>query len=120
MNNSTINTTRRQVIKTLGSLGAVSPLSACSDISSILNKNYERPHSRTPFYAPRIARNKIVRVIVGLRPYRPSGFVVKREEYDEKKLSIIMVMVEVVFHYHGAHLLWRFIKQQDYLLIMLL
>lgn len=86
MNNSTINTTRRQVIKTLGSLGAVSSLSACSDISSILNKNYERPHSRTPFYAPRIARNKIVRVVVGLRPYRPSGFVVKREEYDEKKI----------------------------------
>ena len=86
MNSSLINTKRRQVIKTLGSVGTVSSLSACSDISSIFNKDYERPHSRAPFYAPRIAKSKIVRVIVGLRPYRPSGFVVKREEYDKKKI----------------------------------
>lgn len=80
------NPTRRQVIKTLGTVGALSSLSACSKISTILNKNYERPHSRTPFFAPRITRDKIVRVIVGLRPYRPSGFVVKREEYDKKNI----------------------------------
>ena len=79
-------TSRRQLIKTLGAAVAASSIGACSDFSSILNKNYDRPHSRTTFFAPRIAREKIVRVIVGLRPYRPSGFVVKREQYDKKTI----------------------------------
>ena len=41
--------------------------------------------------APRLARvqvaeNRVIRVVVGLRPYRPSGFVVRAEKLDEKTL----------------------------------
>ena len=47
---------------------------------------YARPHSRQPFVAPRIAHDRVVRVIVGHRPFRPSGFVVRRDEFDDKKV----------------------------------
>jgi glycine/D-amino acid oxidase-like deaminating enzyme len=62
-------------------------INGCSGITKSLgSRNYNRPHSRGPFIAPRISKDKIVRVIVGLRPYRPSGFVVKLEEYDNKNI----------------------------------
>ena len=82
------HSTRRQILKTIGYSAGLSSINACSGIGSSLGiqRSYIRPHSRRPFMAPRIARNKIVRVIVGLRPYRPSGFVVKLEEYDKKNI----------------------------------
>jgi glycine/D-amino acid oxidase-like deaminating enzyme len=36
--------------------------------------------------APRISKDRIVRVIVGHRPYRPSGFVVRREPIDGRNI----------------------------------
>ncbi|HET9482981.1 MAG TPA: FAD-dependent oxidoreductase, partial [Xanthomonadales bacterium] len=43
---------------------------------------------------PRIADDRVIRVIVGLRPYRPSGFVVRREDVGARP---------VVHHYgHGG------------------
>ncbi len=45
---------------------------------------YARPLSRQPFAAPRISADRVVRVIVGHRPWRPSGFVVRRDELDGK------------------------------------
>lgn len=44
-----------------------------------------------PPSAPRLARvqvadNRVIRVVVGLRPFRPSGFVVRAEKLDEKTL----------------------------------
>lgn len=45
---------------------------------------YFRPYSRNPLLAPRISMDNVIRVIVGHRPYRPSGFVVKGEKFDDK------------------------------------
>jgi D-amino-acid oxidase len=45
---------------------------------------YQRPLSRRPFVAPRVSMDRVIRVIAGLRPYRPSGFVVRREAFDDK------------------------------------
>ena len=78
---------RRKLLKTLGFSAGLLSINGCSGITKSLgSKNYNRPHSRGPFIAPRISKDKIVRVIVGLRPYRPSGFVVKLEEYDNKNI----------------------------------
>ena len=78
---------RRKLLKTLGFSAGLLSVNGCSGITKSLgSKNYNRPHSRGPFIAPRISKDKIVRVIVGLRPYRPSGFVVKLEEYDNKNI----------------------------------
>lgn len=75
--------TRRKLIKTMA---AAATLGGCATagISGAGSKRYDRPLSRQPFVAPRISHDRIVRVIVGLRPYRPSGFVVKRETMDSK------------------------------------
>jgi glycine/D-amino acid oxidase-like deaminating enzyme len=45
---------------------------------------YERPYSRKPWVAPRISRENVIREVVGHRPYRPAGFVVKSEKLGEK------------------------------------
>lgn len=80
----TKTTTRRSVLGSLGAAGTVAALAGCS--SSALRPDYQRPLSRQPFVAPRISRDRIVRVIVGHRPYRPSGFVVRRDEFDGKSI----------------------------------
>ena len=61
---------RRKLLKTLGFSAGLLSINGCSGITKSLgSKNYNRPHSRGPFIAPRISKDKIVRVIVGLRPY---------------------------------------------------
>jgi glycine/D-amino acid oxidase-like deaminating enzyme len=81
---------RRRTLKTIGALGTVAAsgaLGACSAASTSRTAlRYNRPLSRRPFVAPRISQDRIVRVIVGHRPFRPSGFVVKRERYDAKEV----------------------------------
>jgi glycine/D-amino acid oxidase-like deaminating enzyme len=43
------------------------------------------PKKKRPALAPvRVAPDRVIRSIVGLRPFRPSGFVVKGEKFDEK------------------------------------
>ena len=46
----------------------------------------ERAYSRKPWAAPRIAPENVIREVVGHRPFRPSGFVVRAEEADSKLL----------------------------------
>ncbi len=75
---------RRKVLRALGALGAVAAIGGCAGASAPRAGRYERPLSRRAFVAPRISRDRVVRVIVGHRPYRPSGFVVKRERFDDK------------------------------------
>lgn len=75
---------RRRLLKSLGA-GTVLAASGCvSRGSAVRGYRYPRPLSRGPFVAPRISMDRVVRVIVGLRPYRPSGFVVRRETYYRK------------------------------------
>lgn len=77
--------TRRRVLKTIGAVGALTSFGGCASSGGTIGQ-YQRPLSRQPFVAPRISRDRLVRTIVGLRPYRPSGFVVKRDEYDDKSV----------------------------------
>jgi len=77
-------TTRRRLLKTIGATAAAASLTGCAVPGGPAIRRYERPYSRKPFVAPRITHDRIVRVITGLRPYRPAGFVVKREQMDDK------------------------------------
>ena len=45
---------------------------------------YARALSAAPFVRPRIQHDQIIRTMVGFRPYRPSGFVVRAERMGEK------------------------------------
>ena len=45
---------------------------------------YRRPLSRRPFARPQVSVEQIIRTRVGLRPFRPSGFVVRGERLGEK------------------------------------
>ena len=45
---------------------------------------YRRPLASTPFVRPRVSSELIVRTLVGLRPYRASGFVVRGERMSDK------------------------------------
>lgn len=75
--------TRRQCLKTMATASIAATMSACTASISRM-RDYERPLSRKPFLAPRISADRVVREVVGLRPYRPSGFVVKAEKMDDK------------------------------------
>ena len=79
---------RRRVLRSLGAFAATTALGGCATdtIGRGPTGRYDRPYSRIPFAAPRISHDRIVRVIVGHRPYRPSGFVVRRDEFDDKNV----------------------------------
>lgn len=78
--------TRRQVLQGTAGTLALATLGGCANALKPKTGMYQRPLSRKPFVAPRISHDRIVRVITGLRPYRPQGFVVKKEQYDNKTL----------------------------------
>ena len=76
-------TSRRRLLRLgAGALGAASLGAAAGCAGTGGSSRYQRPLSRQPFVAPRISPDRVVRVIVGLRPYRPAGFVVRREQFD--------------------------------------
>lgn len=75
--------TRRRLIKTLGVSAIAASVGACATTTSGSGK-YSRPYSRKPWVAPRISRDNVIREIVGHRPYRPSGFVVRADKFDDK------------------------------------
>jgi glycine/D-amino acid oxidase-like deaminating enzyme len=77
---------RRDWLKTMGAAGIGAALGGCASVKSLesVPQSYSRPLSRRPFIAPRISHDRVVRVIAGHRPYRPSGFVVRREQMDDK------------------------------------
>jgi D-amino-acid oxidase len=66
-------------------LGALALTTACSA------RRTQVTTPRTPLAARRFARvnvspDRVIRTVVGLRPYRPSGFVVRRESIEEKTI----------------------------------
>ena len=74
---------RRGVLKAAGFGALAALLSNCQeDIST--SAAFQRPYSRKPWVAPRISMDNVIREVVGHRPYRPSGFVVKSEKFDDK------------------------------------
>lgn len=76
---------RREWINFVG-LGAAGWASGCAarHTSAVPRSTYRRPLSHAPFARPRIDERQIIRELVGLRPYRPSGFVVRGERMGDK------------------------------------
>ena len=74
---------RRELLKTLGAAAVAASVSACAPMAARSAK-YPRPYSRKPWAAPRVSLDNVIRAIVGHRPFRPSGFVVKSEQFDDK------------------------------------
>ena len=74
---------RRRVIQGLAA-GALLTTVGCAPATRALKPDYPRPYSRKPWAAPRVSMDAVVRVIVGHRPYRPKGFRVEREQFDDK------------------------------------
>jgi glycine/D-amino acid oxidase-like deaminating enzyme len=80
---SETSSSRRNLIKALGA-GALLSSAGCAPVESVVQPDYPRPYSRKPWAAPRISPDAVIRAIVGHRPYRPNGFRVEREQYDDK------------------------------------
>jgi len=81
---------RRSVIQGLGA-GALLTAVGCTPATLSSTPDYPRAYSRKPWAAPHISMDAVIRVIVGHRPYRPKGFRVEREQFDDK----------VVIHNYG-------------------
>jgi D-amino-acid oxidase len=74
--------TRREWLVTAGLTAAGFAAGGCAVRGRA--RQYLRPLSPTQFVRPRIEPELIIRTLVGLRPYRPSGFVVRGERMGEK------------------------------------
>ncbi len=74
---------RRELLKTLGAGTLAASLGACASTTTNSSR-HNRVYSRKSWAAPRISMENVIRVVVGHRPYRPSGFVVKGEKFDDK------------------------------------
>ena len=70
---------RRQVLHSLATLPL---LSSCAVPPQGSARNYTP--SGLPLRRVNVSENRIIRTIAGLRPYRPSGFVVKAERMNDK------------------------------------
>ena len=77
------NQVRRNLLKTIGAGTFAATLAGCAPMVAS-STQYQRAYSRKPWVAPRISMDSVIRAIVGHRPYRPSGFVVKSEQFDDK------------------------------------
>jgi len=79
---------RRAFMQGIGAGTLAASLAACtaSPTKTTTNKGFQRPFSRKPMVAPKISANNIVTEIVGHRPYRPEGFVVRSEAFGNKTL----------------------------------
>lgn len=66
--------------RTLLAIGGASLASACATASGL------GVHARTRLPPVLVAEERIIRIDVGLRPYRPSGFRVAREAFGDKVL----------------------------------
>jgi len=74
---------RRQILKTIGAGAVAASVSACAPMAA-KTARYQRPYSRKPWVAPRISMENVIREVVGHRPFRPAGFVVRSEQLGEK------------------------------------
>ena len=79
---------RRTLLTALGAGLVTAALPGCTPSSSTRGAipSYPRPYSRKPWAAPRVSMGAVIRTVVGLRPYRPAGFVVRSEKLDGKTL----------------------------------
>jgi glycine/D-amino acid oxidase-like deaminating enzyme len=77
--------TRREWIGLAGFGASAAAVSGCAGrLARVAAPSYRRALSPRAFERPRIDPDLVVREVVGLRPYRPSGFVVRAERMGEK------------------------------------
>ena len=77
--------TRREWLLKTGAGAAGFALTGCATKRTpAAARSYPRALSPTAFIRPRIQADQVIRTVVGLRPYRPSGFVVRGERMGEK------------------------------------
>ncbi|MDH3440705.1 MAG: FAD-binding oxidoreductase, partial [Gammaproteobacteria bacterium] len=67
----------------MGSAAVVASVGACVP-GNVSTPVFQRPYSRRPWVAPRISAENIIREVVGHRPFRAAGFVVRTEKLGEK------------------------------------
>jgi D-amino-acid oxidase len=79
------NPRRRELLRSIGAGALLAALGACAPLPSA-GKIHQRPYSRNPWAMPRVSMDAVIRVIVGHRPYRPAGFVVRSEQHGAKTL----------------------------------
>lgn len=77
--------TRRSVFQGLVSGTCLMAL-GCAPSTRDLIGLYPRAYSRKRWARPNVSMDAVIRVIVGHRPYRPGGFRVEREQFDDKIL----------------------------------
>ncbi|WP_339769784.1 FAD-dependent oxidoreductase [uncultured Paraglaciecola sp.] len=78
---------RRNFIQGLGVGALAASLGGCANTASgPAGTVFKRPFSRQPLLAPKISMNNIITQVVGHRPYRPEGFVVRSEVFGGKTL----------------------------------
>lgn len=77
---------RRTLLSSLGAAAAASllPRGARADIAPIEPILVKRRAERIHLARVKVARERIVKTVVGLRPFRPSGYVVKTEKLGDK------------------------------------
>ena len=79
--------TRREWLHATGTPAVALALGACAwRRPRVADGLHLRPYSRLPFHPPRISEDLIVRTVTGLRPFRPSGFVVRAENTATRRL----------------------------------
>ena len=74
---------RRRIIKAIGAGAITATFSGCSSMTNSSSR-YQRPYSRNAWAVPRISAENVIREVVGHRPFRPAGFVVRSEKLGEK------------------------------------
>jgi glycine/D-amino acid oxidase-like deaminating enzyme len=74
---------RRDVLKAISVGAFAASLNACAPLQP-RSAQYPRPYSSKPWAAPSVSMDKVIRVIVGHRPFRAAGFRVERERFDDK------------------------------------
>jgi glycine/D-amino acid oxidase-like deaminating enzyme len=79
----TVETTRRDWLRRAGLCGVGLALAECTPREQAV-RNGAAPAQRIRLAAVRVARERVIRVVAGLRPYRRSGFVVRAERLGQK------------------------------------
>jgi glycine/D-amino acid oxidase-like deaminating enzyme len=79
--------TRREWLSAASTPAVVMALGSCATRRAPLQPSDPlRAYSRLPFRPPRVSEELVIRTVTGLRPFRPSGFVVRSEQTATKRL----------------------------------
>jgi len=77
------NRNRRHIVRGLAA-GALLTSTGCVSVANRVAPEHPRAYSRKPWAAPNVSMDAVIRVVVGHRPFRPTGFRVERERLDDK------------------------------------